>query len=620
MPPDDKSNYENRDDYSDDDDLYKQYSLNENKKDDRDFSGEEDEGYIPKRGMRDEEEEHEYLEDQEEAEERKESGREKIEDGFFSDEDFEFKEFDSDRYGDEGLRRERARSKRRKIRAAVTSLVIMALLVAVAIGIVFGYRYIRSKYFGETADTGVSQEETIVIPGTIKLGRDMSIVIATAGGNLLEPQVNSAVFSKYTASSAELVSLCIPANTLFEIPGFGLDSVSKSVEYGGMDLLELTLKNNIGMEVENYLLLDVISIIDSLESIKLNLDSELTITEQGGSEIELKKGDNILNGDTAYSFLSYFSGNTPDVPPSYTVYQKMLIDTMMRKITGTQEGDLAKNLSKLSDYIDTDLNLEELSEFISTVAGLSDEKNRVYALDGRIEPLDEESIVFVPDISKVSDIFNQPGEVTEETPVYETGETVSAVVLNGVGTKGIAGKASELLGGLKFSDGTARYSMSTPADADNYNYANTLIIIKSEDEPIQKAAENVAKVLLTGSISVSEDGTQETDLVIIIGKDFDYDKAVAALSETSTQETAEQTTEETSQETSEDTSGGATEGQTYILNILNGEGTQGIALTVKDILEDNLNKDGKVIEIKETKNADSFNYNVTKIITHTDKT
>ncbi|MBM3706255.1 MAG: hypothetical protein FJW66_07015, partial [Actinobacteria bacterium] len=47
---------------------------------------------------------------------------------------------------------------------------------------------------------------------------------------------------------------------------------------------------------------------------------------------------------------------------------------------------------------------------------------------------------------------------------------------------------------------------------------------------------------------------------------------------------------------------------------------QGIALTVKDILEDNLNKDGKVIEIKETKNADSFNYNVTKIITYTDKT
>ena len=55
------------------------------------------------------------------------------------------------------------------------------------------------------------------------------------------------------------------------------------------------------------------------------------------------------------------------------------------------------------------------------------------------------------------------------------------------------------------------------------------------------------------------------------------------------------------------------------MNILNGEGTQGIAATVKGILEDNLNKNGKIIKVVEATNADNFSYSQTKIITFTDK-
>ena len=57
----------------------------------------------------------------------------------------------------------------------------------------------------------------------------------------------------------------------------------------------------------------------------------------------------------------------------------------------------------------------------------------------------------------------------------------------------------------------------------------------------------------------------------------------------------------------------------YDLNILNGEGTQGLALTVKKILEDNLNKEMVTINVKETKNADNFGYKTTKIIINSSK-
>jgi hypothetical protein len=117
--------------------------------------------------------------------------------------------------------------------------------------------------------------------------------------------------------------------------------------------------------------------------------------------------------------------------------------------------------------------------------------------------------------------------------------------------------------------------------------------------------------MLVGNITTQEEGSQDTDIIIIIGKDFDYNKALESI-ETSTSETTTESSETGTQES-------AAEGVIFSLNILNGEGTQGIASTAKDILEKNLNKETKTIEIKETKNADSFNYNVTKILIHSDK-
>jgi anionic cell wall polymer biosynthesis LytR-Cps2A-Psr (LCP) family protein len=475
---------------------------------------------------------------------------------------------------------------------------------------VFGYRFIKNKYFSEPSETATSAEEAIVIPSSMKLGRDMSIAILCSGDDLLEPDISTIIFSKYTNADSELISLCIPVNTLFEIPGFGLDTVNRSVEYGGPDLLKLTLENNTGIDVESYLLMDIINTVNKLESISVNLDEAVTITSEGGSTTELNQGENILNGETAHSFLKYFSGTNPDVGASGIKNQKLIVDAVMKKIVGSEESDLSKNLTKISDYIDTDLNLEELSELISTIASLEDGKNQVHALDGRTEPIDESgTVVFVPDISRVAAIFNQEVEMTEET-VEELGETVTVTVLNGVGTKGIAGQTAELLRGLRFTDGTPRYNVTDVGDADNYDYTETQISSRLLEENYLKAADHIRNVLLVGNVSSDENSEQETDIIVVIGKDFDYDAAVAALEQSGgqVQETAQETTgEEAAAEV------------VYDINILNGEGTTGLASTAQGIIEENLNKEQKIINIKETKNADNFNYSETEILIHTDK-
>lgn len=655
MTPDDKSKYDDDDIFSrDEDDLFKKYSLKEGKnyrnekgspdnygndkdfaakfkdhkdfaakpRDDKDFSGnydnfDDDSGDKGEKSLDNDDNSFTGLK----KEKRTSRSKDMENEDFFEDEDFSIKDFgEEEQYDDGGFRSIKTKKKKKRIRMIISSLVIMAVLVVIAIGIVYGFRFIKNKYFNKAEEAAITTEQSIVVPGSMKLGKDLSIVICGAGNNLLEPDINSVIFSKYSSAKTELISLCIPTNTLFEIPGFGLDSIKKSVEYGGMDLVKLSLKNNIGMDVNNYLLLDILNIVNKLEGIKLTLDKALTISSPEGSKIELKEGENILNGETALSFMKYYSGNTPELAISDVRMQKMLMDSIMRKIVGSKDGELAKNLTRVNDLMDTDLNLEELSEFISTAAGISDENNKSYALDGRFESTDEAgTIVFVPDIARVLDIFKQESSVTLETTDIETGQTMTVSVLNGVGTKGLAAKAAELLKGLKFADGTARYSVTNVADAPS-SYEKTQVVLKLPDESFVKSAEYLMSILFVGTSVNDLTEAQKTDLILIIGKDFDLVKATQKATEAAAgTSTSEGTAETSSSESSETTAETAAAGEVYILNILNGEGTGGIALTVKSILEKELNKVQKTINVQETKNADNFKYTATKIITSTDK-
>jgi hypothetical protein len=647
MPSDDKSKYDDDDIFTrDEEDLFKKYSSKEgknyrNEKDNSGNYGNEKDFEAKLRGEKDfsgnydnfddrsgDKEDKDFGFDNEvgsftglKKENRAGSSKDTENEDFFKDEDFTIKDFEEEeQYDDGGFRSIKTKKKKRRTRMIISSLVIMAVLVVIAIGIVYGFRFIKNKYFSKTEDTTVATEQSIVVPGSMKLGKDLSIVICGAGDNLLEPDINSVIFSKYTSAKTELISLCVPTNTLFEIPGFGLDSIKKSVEYGGMDLVKLSLKNNIGMDVNNYLLMDILNIVNKLEGIKLTLDKALTISTPEGTKIDLKEGDNILNGETALSFMKYYSGNTPELAVSDVRMQKMLIDSIMRKIVGSKDGELAKNLTRITDLMDTDLNLEELSEFISTAAGISDENNKYYALDGRFESTDEEgTIVFVPDIARVLDIFKQESSVPVDTTTAETGQTMTVSVLNGVGTKGLAGKTAELFKGLKFADGTARYSVTNVADAPS-KYEKTQVILKLPDESFVKSAEYLMSILFAGTSVNDTTGAQATDLILIIGKDFDLvtatQKAAEAAAGTSGSEGTAVTSSQDSSETTADT---VAAGEVFILNILNGEGTSGIALTVKSILEKELNKGQVTIKVQETKNADNFKYTATKIITHTDK-
>ncbi|TET48699.1 MAG: LytR family transcriptional regulator [Actinomycetota bacterium] len=525
---------------------------------------------------------------------RDRSGKRKnkdFDDDFFKDEDFEFADYSGDNVEEEGYRSKRIREKRKRRKLIYTSFAIFIIIVIIAAAIVFGYRYIRNRFF---APVEITEEERITVPESLELGQDINIIIAGAGEDLLEPDVNSIIFTSYYSASGETRSLCMPTKTLMDVPGIGAELIGRSVEIGGMDLLSLTLEKGLGMdmEIDYYLLMDVEGIVNKLGGIELSLDQALAIKDYtDGTIFSLEPGVNLLDGSETQNMLKYFSGIEKEVPVEDIKMQKKIIDTIIARIVGDDDEALTNNINLIKDYIDSDLSLEELLKLFSTFSKIEAGKNMVYTLGVSSTELEGEGIVYLPDVANLSTLFSK--EQTQEEIVTGTERTITVIILNGVGTPGIASGLSDVLRAQVYESGKVKFNILEVGNADNFNYSESEIVVYSSNESIiMTAAGEIKEMLATGNITTREEEVVSSDIVIILGADYDPESTqdVVPIEVTGIVE----------------------------MVILNGEGTAKLAATVQDILENHFNKDEKIIEVVETRDADNWGHTQTEIIIYAD--
>ncbi|MEA2015577.1 MAG: LCP family protein, partial [Actinomycetota bacterium] len=400
-------------------------------------------------------------------------------DDFLKDEDFEIeryreeqkeeKEEEEEEEGSreiEGVRSRRTRQRKKKRKGVLIIVAVVLAVVMVAAGIVFWVvPWAKDKFFNKEVAT---DEDRIDVPESLALGKNVNLVFACAGENLLEPDISTIVFSSYYSSENKLISLCIPPKTLMDIPTMGAEMIGRSVNEGGMDLLDLSLENNLGMdiEVDYHILFDVYNTVNELGGIVLELEDGATVKNyDDGSTFNLEKGENLIDGAEALNFLKFFSGMEENVPIESITNQKLIIDAIIKKVAGESDEDLSANMNLIKDYMDTNLSMEESLKIFSTFAGIEEPGNKIYSLEVSSTELEGEDIVYLPqNISELSEIFSKE-EVTE--PTEETGdftETVKITILNGAYDSseafGLATNTSEIFKNLKFDDERDKYDVT----------------------------------------------------------------------------------------------------------------------------------------------------------------
>src|SRR4030066_4686 len=500
-----------------------------------------------------------------ESEENNNSG-----DDFFKDEDFEFEGYDDEKEPErEGIRSKRTKQRGKKRKAIFRITAILLVLILAAAAIVFGaVPWIKNRFFSKPV---ITEEERITIPDSLILGEDINIVFACASGNLDEPDVNTIIFSSYYSSDNKLISLCIPPRTLMDIPGVGAELIGRSVNIQGMDLLNLALKSNLGMnmEIDYYGLCDVLNAVNKLGGIDLELAEEVSVKNYSdNSTFTLEKGNNLVDGAEALNFLKYFSGMEKDVPIENIKNQKLIVDALIRKIAGKNEEEMSANLNLVKDFMDTDLSMEDSLKIFSTLSGIDSGKNYTHALSVSSTELGGEDIVYIPqDIAKLAEIFSKEGiSTTEESQGFT--ETVKITILNGAGSKnlredeiissdiiiilgkdylaitegsaeneeleeqltkiivlngeGTAGLAATVTSILDdyFNSAEETVVMLEPRGAANFNYTETEITVFNSNERVNGIAQKIQERLGVGAIGYSDNNVDSVDISVTIGSDY----------------------------------------------------------------------------------------------------
>jgi len=314
-------------------------------------------------------------------------------------------------------------------------------------------------------------------------------------------------------------------------------------------------------------------------------------------------GNNVLSAKklaSAQSFVKRVYQRSLNIDPDQTT-----IDNWANKLAAEtiSHADVVRGIIVSKQFNDRNLTNEQyVIVLYKAVLDRNPDSNGAAHWLGQLKVLDRKAVLdyFLTSaefISLVNQYF-QYGYSYTGTIDGTAAETIfNLSILNGIGVKGIAAKTSELFKELKYPNGKDKYNIGKVTDADNYNYKNTQIICKSEDSKILKAAEEIKTILKVGIITTQNGTIQDSDIVIIIGKDYSpTTKAITATTDTSPSS------------------------KLILVNILNGQGAPGIAAKVKSKIEMDLSKYKNIIKITETKNADNFNYKNTQILMFTTRT
>jgi hypothetical protein len=177
-------------------------------------------------------------------------------------------------------------------------------------------------------------------------------------------------------------------------------------------------------------------------------------------------------------------------------------------VPGAVYSDAMKNqsLSKIaSAATSSSLSPAELESLAKDLSAISQGNTAVVPLPVKPIKLGNQTY-FEPQRAEVADLLKAWWGVDASKAAAVT----RVILYNGAGIPGIAGEAAQQLirGGFRVVD---------TKNADNFNYANTKIVVQRGDA---KQGEEIARILGVGTVEQQPSDQNVADVIVVIGKDY----------------------------------------------------------------------------------------------------
>ena len=315
-------------------------------------------------------------------------------------------------------------------------------------------------------------------------------------------------------SRGEGMVLFIPVGTLVDIPGFGLDRLGLAYQYGGMALVEASVENLLGIDIDHVASASSSSLSALLArtgGLELTLEERLVArADDGSAEVRFEAGQQFLDGERLVEYWTFRQRGESELDSfarQQRVWDQLLAAAQDEEVVEALVADGATPL-------DTSADVEFLTSMLETLSEAHAENRLQFDLLP-VTPFGGEDatggVTYRPTPAGVERLV--AGPLAGSVPTGGGTEAIRLQVLNGVGTPGIGEEVDEALEG-------AGMRIVLTDNARSFDFDQTRILVYREDERSLEAARRVQERLGVGTIQISRQPQSVVDLTIVVGADF----------------------------------------------------------------------------------------------------
>ena len=214
--------------------------------------------------------------------------------------------------------------------------ILIAIGALIAVVILFPNMFQETKYsYQNSAISEIVEEETepLLIKRTniLVLGND-------SRPGETKSRSDTIMLVSLDQETNQLAILSIPRDTRVEIPGRGYDKINSAYYHGGPQLATEAVEELLNIQVDYYVSTNFEgfkNIIDILGGVSINVPQRMYYPAEG---INLKKGEQILDGDMALQFVRFRSYPLGDI--TRVEQQQLLVKAIVKQ--SLQLGNLSK--------------------------------------------------------------------------------------------------------------------------------------------------------------------------------------------------------------------------------------------------------------------------------------
>jgi polyisoprenyl-teichoic acid--peptidoglycan teichoic acid transferase len=181
--------------------------------------------------------------------------------------------------------------------------------------------------------------------------------------------------------------LSVPRDTQVEIPALGLTKINQANPSGGPALTGKVVADTLGgVKIDRYVRFSTDAfreLINQVGGIEVNVPTDMVYEDKTQKlNIDLKRGQQTLNGDKAEQFARFRNDNLGDI--GRVQRQQILLKALREKLSSPLILPRIPGIVQgMQQYIDTNLTLEETSALLNYGLGLDQKTVKMVLLPGR---------------------------------------------------------------------------------------------------------------------------------------------------------------------------------------------------------------------------------------------